>query len=144
MSTLSKLYSNDRTKLYELKNINNKVNTLLDYIYLLVYNKKSAKQSIIENAKVCENIKIFNKIIDNTFITLVKTNDQLDDSFGDIHNKLKNKKYYGVLDIFSKILRNIIKLLNNTFTNNPNKKTLVITKLIKKPLVVIKLIKKLQ
>ena len=75
MSTLSKLYSNDRTKLYELKNINNKVNTLLDYIYLLVYNKKSAKQSIIENAKVCENIKFFNKIIDNKFITLVKTND---------------------------------------------------------------------
>ena len=71
---------------------------LLDYFCLLVYNKKRAKGAIIENAKICENIKNYIKIIEN-------------------------KKYHEVLREYSKLTGYIIKSLNSY---SANKKTLVL------------------
>ena len=71
---------------------------LLDYFCLLVYNKKRAKGAIIENAKICENIKNYINIIEN-------------------------KKYHEVLREYSKITGYIIKSLNSY---SANKKALVL------------------
>ena len=63
MSSISKTYTDDKTTLYDLKKTNTKVDKLLDYFYLLLYNKKGGNDAIIENARICENIKNNIKII---------------------------------------------------------------------------------
>ena len=63
MSSISKIYTDDKTTLYDLKKTNTKVDKLLDYFYLLLYNKKRGNDAIIENARICENIKNNIKII---------------------------------------------------------------------------------
>ena len=122
MNSLSKLYSNDRIKLYELKKVNANVNLLLGHTYLLIYNKKRDKESIIENAKVFENIKKYVKFIDLKFVKVVNIEKYLYETIDIIHNKFKYKQCYGILNEFSKITIYIIKSLKNTYNNSTKKK----------------------
>ena len=111
MSSIRKIYTDDRTKLYKLKKTNTKIDMLLDYFCLLVYNKKRPKGAIIEKAKVRENIKSYIKIIENKSICLFKTEEFLYDVLDDIHIELKNKKYHEVLCEYSKITGYIINII---------------------------------
>ena len=113
MSSISKIYTDDRTKLYELIKTNTKVDQLLDYFCLILHNQKRAKDAIIENAKIYENIKNYIKIIESKSISLFKIEECLYDVFEDTHFELKNKKYHEVLCEYSKITRYIIKSLNS-------------------------------
>ena len=138
MNSLSKLYSNYRIKLYELKKVNANVNFLLGHMYLLIYNKKRNKESIIENAKVSENIKKYVKFIDLKFVKVVNIEENLYETIDIIHNKFKNKQCYGILNEFNKITIYIIKSLRK----KEKKKSLVIILLLKRYLLIIVLIKK--
>ena len=122
MNSLSKLYSNDRIKLYELKKVNANVNLLLGHTYLLIYNKKRDKESIIENANLFENIKKYVKFIDLKFVKVVNIEKYLYETIDIIHNKFKYKQCYGILNEFSKITIYIIKSLKNTYNNSTKKK----------------------
>ena len=122
MNSLSKLYSNDRIKLYELKKVNANVNLLLGHTYLLIYNKKRGKESIIENAKVSENIKKHVKFIDLEFVKVVNIEKYLYETIDIIHNKFKYKQCYGILNEFSKITIYITKSLKSTYNNFSKKK----------------------
>ena len=89
MNSLSKLYSNYRIKLFELKKVNANMNFLLGHMYLLIYNKKRNKESIIENVKVSENIKKYVKFIDLKFVKVVNIEEYLYETIDIIHNKFK-------------------------------------------------------
>ena len=98
ISSIRKIYTDDKTKLCELKKTNTKIDMLLDYFCLLVYSKKRAKDAIIENVKTRENIKNYIKTIENKSICLFKIEKYLlYDVLDDIYIELKNKKYHEVL-----------------------------------------------
>ena len=121
-SSLSKIYSDDRTILNQLKKINGKVNILLDHICLFIFHKERANKSIIENTKVSGYIKNCSKINNIKFVFLVNIEDYLSDSVNNIHDGIKKKKNQDVLDDFILTRKHTLKSFNSMRDNSTKKK----------------------
>ena len=90
MSSLNKIYHDNRVKLFKLKKVNDKLNLLLNHICLFIFNKKAKKESIIENENVTSNTKEYTAIIDNKRVRLGNIEEYLYQTIDDIHANINN------------------------------------------------------
>ena len=101
------------------------MNWLLDDICLFIFNKKTKKESFIENVNVTSNIKEYTAIIDNKRVCLGNTEEYLyettDDKQVNINNKEYEKVLVDLLSIHQYMLKSIYKMYMHT-KNNANKK----------------------
>ena len=120
-----KMSHDNRVKLHEFKNVNDKLNLLLDHICLFIFNKKAKKESFIENVNVTSNIKEYTAIIDSKRLCLGNTEEYLYETIDDKQVNINNKEYEKVLvdllSIHQYILKSIYKMYIHT-KNNANKK----------------------
>ena len=101
------------------------MNLLLDHICLFVFNKKTKKESFIENVNGTSNIKEYTAIVDNKCVCLGNTEEYLYETIDDKQININNKEYVKVLvdllSIHQYILRSKYKMYMHT-KNNANKK----------------------
>ena len=128
--TLSNIYHDDiDTQFNKLKEVNVKLNSLLNSTYKTMFNKKVAKEQIILDAKTSINIRKYTLIIDNKSACILEIDEYLSNNIDNLRNNIKNKKYNEVLTMLLLIRKHIIKSINRMRThtkikknNNTNKK----------------------
>ena len=129
-STLSNIYHDDiDTQFNKLREVNDKLNLLLNSTSKIIFNKKLVKEQIILDAKVSINIRKYTPIIDNKRACILEIDEYLSNNIDNLRNNIKNKKYNEVLTMLLLIRKHIIKSRNRTCThtkieknNNTNKK----------------------
>ena len=129
-STLSNIYHDDiDTQFNKLREVNDKLNSLLNSTSKIIFNKKLVKEQIILDAKVSINIRKYAPIIDNKRVCILEIDEYLSNNIGNLRNNIKNKKYNDVLAMLLLIRKHIIKSINRMRThtkikkdNNANKK----------------------
>ena len=122
-STLSNIYHDDiDTQFNKLSEVNDKLNSLLNYTSKIIFNKKLVKEQIILDAKVSINIRKYTPIIDNKRVCLLEIDEYLSNNIDNLRNNIKNKKYNEVLTMLLLICKHIIKSINRMRTHSKNKK----------------------
>ena len=122
-STLSNIYHDDiDTQFNKLREVNDKLNSLLNSTSKIIFNKKLVKEQIILDAKVSINIRKYTPIIDNKRACILEIDEYLSNNIDNLHNNVKNKKYNEVLTMLLLIRKHIIKSINRMHTHNKNKK----------------------
>ena len=122
-STLSNIYYDDiDTQFNKLKEVNEKLNSLLNSTSKIIFNKKLVKEQIILDAKVSINIRKYTPIIDNKRAYILEIDVYLSKNIDNFHNNVKNKKYHEVLTMLLLIRKHIIKSINRMYTHSKNKK----------------------
>ena len=129
-STLSNIYHDDiDTQFNKLREVNDKLNSLLNSTSKIIFNKKLVKEQIILDAKVSINIRKYTPIIDNKRVCILEIDEYLSNNIDNLRNNIKNKKYNEVLTMLLLIRKHIIKSINRMRThtkikkdNNANKK----------------------
>ena len=72
-STLSNIYHDDiDTQFNKLREVNDKLNSLLNSTSKIIFNKKLVKEQIILDAKVSINIRKYTPIIDNKRVCILE------------------------------------------------------------------------
>ena len=116
------------TQFNKLREVNDKLNSLLNSTSKIIFNKKLVKEQIILDAKVSINIRKYTPIIDNKRVCILEIDEYLSNNIDNLRNNIKNKKYNEVLTMLLLIRKHIIKSINRMCThtknkedNNPNK-----------------------
>ena len=91
LTSFNKKYSDNRVKLIEFKKVNDKLNLLLEFICLFMFNRK-IKKSIVENVNVLNNINEHTALIDNKRVCLGDIHEYLYENINDIRTYIKNKE----------------------------------------------------
>ena len=128
--TLSNIYHDGiDTQFNKLKEVNVKLNSLLNSTYKTIFNKKVAKEQIILDTKNSINIRKYTPIFDNKRVCILEIDEYLSNNIDNLRNNIKNKKYNEVLTMLLLIRKHIIKSINRMRThtkikkdNNANKK----------------------
>ena len=121
--TLSNIYHDDiDTQFNKLKEVNVKLNSLLNSTYKTMFNKKVAKEQIILDAKTSINIRKYTLIIDNKSACILEIDEYLSNNIDNLRNNIKNKKYNEILTMLLLIRKHIIKSINRMHTHSKNKK----------------------
>ena len=122
-STLSNIYHDDiDTQFNKLREVNDKLNSLLNSTSKIIFNKKLVKEQIILDAQVSVNIRKYTPIIDNKRACILEIDEYLSNNIDNLHNNVKNKKYNEVLTMLLLIRKHIIKSINRMHTHSKNKK----------------------
>ena len=122
-STLSNIYHDDiDTQFNKLREVNDKLNSLLNSTSKIIFNKKLVKEQIILDAKVSINIRKYTPIIDNKRVCILEIDEYLSNNIDNLRNNIKNKKYNEVLTMLLLIRKHIIKSINRMHTHSKNKK----------------------
>ena len=128
--TFSNIYHDGiDTQFNKLKEVNVKLNSLLNSTYKTIFNKKVAKEQIILDTKNSINIRKYTPIFDNKRVCILEIDEYLSNNIDNLRNNIKNKKYNEVLTMLLLIRKHIIKSINRMRThtkikkdNNANKK----------------------
>ena len=121
-STLSNIYHDDiDTQFNKLREVNDKLNSLLNSTSKIIFNKKLVKEQIILDAKVSINIRKYTPIIDNKRVCILEIDEYLSNNIDNLRNNIKNKKYNEVLTMLLLIRKHIIKSINRMRTHSKNK-----------------------
>ena len=121
--TLSNIYHDDiDTQFNKLKEVNVKLNSLLNSTYKTMFNKKVAKEQIILDAKTSINIRKYTLIIDNKSACILEIDEYLSNNIDNLRNSIKNKKYNKVLAMLILIRNHILKSTNRMYMHSRNKK----------------------
>ena len=122
-STLSNIYHDDiDAQFNKLREVNDKVNSLLNSANKIIFNKKLVKEQIILDAKVSINIRKYTPIIDNKRVCILEIDEYLSNNIDNLRNNIKNKKYNEVLTMLLLIRKHIINSINRMRTHSKNKK----------------------
>ena len=122
-STLNNIYHDDiDTYFTKLREVNDKLNSLLNSTSKIIFNKKLVKEQIILDAKVSINIRKYTPIIDNKRVCILEIDEYLSNNIDNLHNNIKNKKYNEVLTMLLLIRKHIIKSINRMRTHIKNEK----------------------
>ena len=122
LALLNKKYSDNRVKLNGFKKVNDKLNSLLECICLVMFNKKIKKESIVENVNVLNNITEHTALIDNKRVCLGDIHEYLYEIINDIHSNSKNKEYKKVLTDLLLVQKHTFMSINRMYAHNVNKK----------------------
>ena len=121
--TLSNIYHDGiDTQFNKLKEVNVKLNSLLNSTYKTIFNKKVAKEQIILDTKNSINIRKYAPIFDNKRVCILEIDEYLSNNIDNLRNNIKNKKYNEVLTMLLLIRKHIIKSINRMHTHSKNKK----------------------
>ena len=121
--TLSNIYHDGiDTQFNKLKEVNVKLNSLLNSTYKTIFNKKVAKEQIILDTKNSINIRKYTPIFDNKRVCILEIDEYLSNNIDNLRNNIKNKKYNEVLTMLLLIRKHIIKSINRMCPNSKNKK----------------------
>ena len=122
-STLSNIYHDDiDTQFNKLREVNDKLNSLLNSTSKIIFNKKLVKEQIILDAKVSINIRKYTPIIDNKRACILEIDEYLSNNIDNLHNNIKNKKCNEVLTMLLLMRKHIIKSIKRMRTHRKNKK----------------------
>ena len=122
-STLSNiLYDDIDTQFNKLREVNEKLDSLLNSASKTIFNKKLVKEQIILDAKVSINIRKYTPIIDHKRACILEIDEYLSNNIDNLRNNIKNNKYNEVLTVLLLIRKHIIKSINkiNKRDNNTN------------------------
>ena len=120
-STLSNIYHDDNdTQFNKLREVNDKLNSLLNSTSKIIFNKKLVKEQIILDAKVSINIRKYTPIIDNKRACILEIDEYLSNNIDNLRNNIKNKKYNKVLTILLLMRKHIIESINRNRTHSKN------------------------
>ena len=122
LASSNKKYSDNRVKLSEFKKVDDKLNLSLECISLFMFNKKTRKESIVENVNVLNNITEHTALIDNKRVCLGDIHEYLYENINDIHTNIKNKEYEKVLKDLLLIQKHTLMSINRMHAHNVNKK----------------------
>ena len=121
--TLSNIYHDGiDTQFNKLKEVNVKLNSLLNSTYKTIFNKKVAKEQIIVDAKTSINIRKYTLIIDNKSACILEIGEYFCNNIDNLRNNIKNKKYNKVLAMLILIRNHILKSINRMYMHSKNKK----------------------
>ena len=96
--TLSNIYHDHiDIQFNKLKEINVKLNLLLNSTCKTIFNKKVGKEQIILDTKTSINIRKYTPIIDNKRACILEIDDYLSNNIENLRNNIKNKNYNKVL-----------------------------------------------
>ena len=87
-----------------------------------MFNKKTRKESIVENVNVLNNITEHTALIDNKRVCLGDIHEYLYENINDIHTNIKNKEYEKVLKDLLLIQKHTLMSINRMHAHNVNKK----------------------
>ena len=128
LTSLNKIYSDNRVKLNEFKKVNDQLNILLQDICLFLLNKKIKKESIMKNVNVLNNITEHTALFDNKRVCSGEIQEYLYEKINDIHDNTKNKKYEKVHADLLLIQKHTFMSMNRMRIHNINKKTTAVNK----------------
>ena len=121
--TLSNIYHDGiDTQFNKLKEVNVKLNSLLNSTYKTIFNKKVAKEQIILDIKTTINIRKYTPIIDNKRVCILEIDEYLSNNIDSLRNNIKNKKYNKVLSMLILIPNHVLKSRNRMYMHSKNKK----------------------
>ena len=121
-SALSNIYHDDiDTHFNKLREVNDKLNSLLNSTSKIIFNQKLVKEQIILDAKVSINIRKYTPIIDNKRVCILEIDEYLSNNIDNLRNNIKNKKYNEVLTMLLLIRKHIIKSINRMRTHSKSK-----------------------
>ena len=121
VSTLSTIYYDD-IDTNKLKEVNVKLNSLLNSICKTIFYQNVRKEQIILDAKTSINIRKYTPIVDNKHKCILEIEKYLSNNIDNLRNNIKNKKYMEVLTMLILIRNHIFKAINRMHIHNKNKK----------------------
>ena len=108
VSTLSTIYYDD-IDTNKLKEVNVKLNSLLNSICKTIFYQNVRKEQIILDAKTSINIRKYATIVDNKHKCILEIEEYLSNNIDNLRNNIENKKYNEVLTMLILIRNHILK-----------------------------------